>query len=272
MRFRATLRWLPTGTLLLCLHTWNPREECANGFTNWDHKRKSLPILKVLTSRFWSPDNAFPRVFADGKLKKGGGIRRPVRRCVMRPSGTRRHACTGRCSCLQHQMRCRVALYRVSLRVEHHDGLATWIRVAGKLSHRWPNVAARRNALFDMATNFRGRRCVDAIFVWSRSPTKNDSRGIHGRTRPYADQATCSFTGIKALFAQRFGLKRFALTEETNTIRNDIIQPRLRGQVLEPPKGLTFAVRAGGVALSELLWFGPQRERRWERWTTRCFF
>jgi hypothetical protein len=108
-----------------------------------------------------------------------------------------------------------------------------------------------------MAANFAGRKGVDAIFVGSLD--SNEKRFVveAAANAAFAAPGYLIFYRDKALLAQRFDVKRFALTGEAATILNDIeFQPQVKRAVFGASEtGLLVAQTGSGVALSQLIWF-----------------
>jgi len=206
---------------------------------------------------FWSPDNRSIAFFADGKLKKVEVSGGPVQTVCDAPSGRGGTWNKDGVIVFTPDARSGVALYRVSASGGTVTTVSSLDKSRGELSHRWPMFLPDGTHYLYMATNFAGQKSVDAIFVGSLD--SNEKRFVVEATAnaAYAAPGYLLFYRDKALFAQRFDLKRFALTGEPTTILNDIqYQPQVKRAVFGASEKGVLAAQSGiGVALSELLWF-----------------
>ena len=206
---------------------------------------------------FWSPDNRSIAFFADGKLKKVEVSGGPVQTVCDAPSGRGGTWNKDGVIVFTPDARSGVALYRVSASGGTVTTVSSLDKSRGELSHRWPMFLPDGTHYLYMATNFAGQKSVDAIFVGSLD--SNEKRFVVEATAnaAYAAPDYLLFYRDKALFAQRFDLKRFALTGEPTTILNDIqYQPQVKRAVFGASEKGVLAAQSGiGVALSELLWF-----------------
>jgi len=206
---------------------------------------------------FWSPDNRSIAFFADGKLKKVEVSGGPVQTVCDAPSGRGGTWNKDGVIVFTPDARSGVALYRVSASGGTVTTVSNLDKSRGELSHRWPMFLPDGTHYLYMATNFAGQKSVDAIFVGSLD--SNEKRFVVEATAnaAYAAPGYLLFYRDKALFAQRFDLKRFALTGEPTTILNDIqYQPQVKRAVFGASEKGVLAAQSGiGVALSELLWF-----------------
>jgi Tol biopolymer transport system component len=108
-----------------------------------------------------------------------------------------------------------------------------------------------------MAANFSGRKDVDAIFVGSLD--SNEKRFVveASANAAYAAPGYLLFYRDKTLLAQRFNLKRFALSDEPKTILTEIqYEPAVARAIFAvSDKGLLVAQTGSGVAISQPVWF-----------------
>ena len=206
---------------------------------------------------FWSPDGRFLAFFADGKLKKlelSGG---PVQIICDAPSGRGGTWNKDGVIVFTPDGSAGVGLYRVST----SGGTATQVSQPdvsrGELSHRWPMFLPDGMHYLYMVANFAGRKDVDAIFVGSLD--SNEKRFIvkTPANAAYASPGYLLFSRDKTLFAQRFDLKRFAVTGEASVLLTDLLyqQQVKRAVFAVSDNGLLVAQTGSGVALSQLLWF-----------------
>ena len=107
-----------------------------------------------------------------------------------------------------------------------------------------------------LAANFTGRKGVNAIFVGSLD--SNDKRFVVEATAnaAYAAPGYLLFYRDKNLIAQRFDLKRFALTGEPTTILTEILDLSVARAVFAVSNsGVLVAQTGSGVTLSQPVWF-----------------
>jgi predicted Ser/Thr protein kinase len=206
---------------------------------------------------FWSPDGRSLGFFADGKLKKlelSGG--RPQIICDA-PSARGGTWNKDGVILFTPDARAGVGLYRVMASGGTATPASKLDTNRGELSHRWPMFLPDGTHYLYMAANFAGRKGVDGIFVGSLD--SNEKRFVveAAANAAFAAPGYLIFYRDKALLAQRFDVKRFALTGEAATILNDIeFQPQVKRAVFGASEtGLLVAQTGSGVALSQLIWF-----------------
>jgi Tol biopolymer transport system component len=218
---------------------------------------RSLADTEGANFPFWSPDNRSIAFFADGKLKKVEVSGGPVQTVCDAPSGRGGTWNKDGVIVFTPDARSGVALYRVSASGGTVTPVSNLDKSRGELSHRWPMFLPDGTHYLYMATNFAGQKSVDAIFVGSLD--SNEKRFVVEATAnaAYAAPGYLLFYRDKALFAQRFDLRRFALTGEPTTILDDIqYEPQVKRAVFgASEKGLLVAQSGSGVALSQLVWF-----------------
>jgi serine/threonine protein kinase/Tol biopolymer transport system component len=207
---------------------------------------------------FWSPDGRTLAFFADGKLKKldlSGG---PVQIICDAPSGRGGTWNKDGVIVFTPDATLGNGLYRVSA----SGGIPTQISrpdpSRGEESHRYPMFLPDGSHYLYLAANFSGRREeVDAIFVGLLD--SNEKRLVTAATAnaAYAAPGYLLFCRGKTLLAQRFDLKRFALTGEPATILTEVHQLPQTGRAVfgASDDGLLAAQTGSQVALSQLLWF-----------------
>ena len=141
-----------------------------------------------------------------------------------------------------------VGLYRVSALGGTVTPVSKLDTSRGELSHRWPMFLPDGTHYQYMATNFAGQKGVDAIFVGSLDSIEKRFVVEATANAAYAAPGYLLFYRDKALLAQRFDLKRFALTGEPTTILNDIqfnTSRRSKGRYLGSPTKAYLPLRAG---------------------------
>jgi eukaryotic-like serine/threonine-protein kinase len=206
---------------------------------------------------FWSPDGRSLGFFADGKLKKLELLGGRAQIICDAPSARGGSWNKDGVILFTPDARSGVGLYRVMASGGTVTPVSKLDTNRGELSHRWPMFLPDGTHYLYMAANFAGRKGVDAIFVGSLD--SNEKRFVVEATAnaAYAAPGYLLFYRDKALLAQRFDLKRFALTGEPATILNDIeFQPQVKRAVFGASEnGLLVAQTGSGVALSQLIWF-----------------
>jgi len=206
---------------------------------------------------FWSADGRSLAFFADGKLKRVEVSGGPVQTVCDAPSGRGGTWNKDGVIVFTPDARSGVGLYRVSALGGTVTPVSKLDTSRGELSHRWPMFLPDGTHYQYMATNFAGQKGVDAIFVGSLDSIEKRFVVEATANAAYAAPGYLLFYRDKALLAQRFDLKRFALTGEPTTILNDIqYQPQVKRAVFGvSDKSLLAAQSGSGVALSQLVWF-----------------
>ncbi len=206
---------------------------------------------------FWSPDGRTLAFFADGKLKKlelSGG---PVQIICDAPSGRGGTWNKDGVIVFTPDATLGNGLYRVSASGGIPAQISRPDPSRGEETHRYPMFLPDGSHYLYLAANFSGRKEeVDAVFVGSLD--SNEKRFVTAATANAAYAAGyLLFCRGKTLLAQRFDLKRFALTGEPTTILTEIQQlPQLARAVFgASDDGLLVAQTGSYVALSQLLWF-----------------
>jgi eukaryotic-like serine/threonine-protein kinase len=205
---------------------------------------------------FWSPDGRSIAFFADGKLKKVEVSGGPVQMVCDAPSGRGGTWNKDGVIVFTPDARSGLGLYRVSASGGTATPVSNLDKSRAELSHRWPMFLPDGTHYLYMATNFAGRKGVDAIFVGALNSSEKRFVVEAAANAAYAAPGYLLFYRDKALLAQRFDLKQFALTGEPTTILDDIqYQPQVKRAVFGvSEKGLLAAQSGSGVALSQLLW------------------
>ncbi len=108
-----------------------------------------------------------------------------------------------------------------------------------------------------MAAEFSGRKGVNAIFVGSLDSSEKRFVVEATGNAAYAAPGYLLFPREKTLLAQRFDLKRFALTGEPTAMLTDIqYQSTIRRALFSvSDSGVLVAQTGSGVALSQPVWF-----------------
>jgi Tol biopolymer transport system component len=218
---------------------------------------KSLAETEGATFPFWSADGRFLAFFADGKLKKlelSGG---PAQSICDAPSGRGGTWNKEGVIVFTPTASSGIGLYRIPASGGTPTQASKLDTSRGELSHRWPMFLPDGRHYLYMATNFFGQKGVDAIFVGSLDSDEKRFIVEADGNAAYAAPGYLLFYRDRTLLAQRFDLKRFALTGEPMTILTDIqYQAQVRRAVFATSEsGLLVAQSGSGVALSQLFWF-----------------
>jgi eukaryotic-like serine/threonine-protein kinase len=218
---------------------------------------RRLADTEGATYPFWSADSRSLAFFADGKLKKLDVSGGPVQTLCDAPSG--RGGSWNKDGVIIFTPDAQVggALYRLSA----SGGTPTQISKPDpnrrEQSHRWPQFLPDGKHYLYMAANFTAEKGVNAIFIGSLDSSEKQFVTEATGNGVYAAPGYLLFPREKALLAQQFDLKRFALTGEPTAILTDIQhQPQVRRAVFAvSDNGLLVAQTGSGVALSQPVWF-----------------
>ena len=218
---------------------------------------RSLDDTEGASYPFWSPDGGSLGFFADGKLKKlelSGGRAQIICDAPSARGGTWNKDGV---ILFTPDARAGVGLYRVAASGGTVTPVSKLDTSRGELSHRWPMFLPDGTHYLYMAANFAGQKDVDAIFVGSLDSDEKRFVVKAAANAAYAEPGYLLFYRDKALLAQRFDLKRFALRGEPTTVLNDIqFQPQVKRAVFGASgNNLLVAQSGSGVALSQFIWF-----------------
>ena len=148
-------------------------------------------------------------------------------------------------------------LYRVSASGGTANLISNPDKNRGEDSHRWPMFLPDGAHYLYMTANFSGRKGADAVLVGSLD--SNEKRFVVEATANAAFAAPdyLLFYRDKTLLAQRFNLKRFALTGEPTAILTDIqyLSSIKRAVFAVSDSGLLVAQGGSGAAISQPMWF-----------------
>jgi Tol biopolymer transport system component len=216
---------------------------------------RSLAGTEGATYPFWSSDGQSLGFFADGRLKKlelSGG---PVQTVCDAPSG--RGGTWNKDGVIVFAPETNVGLYRVPASGGTPTQISKRDMSRGEDGHRWPMFLPDGKHYLYLAANFTGQKGVNAIFVGSLDSNEKHFVVEAAANAAYAAPGYLLFYRDKTLLAQRFDLKRFALTGEPTTILTDIqFLPQVRRAVFAVSgNGLLVAQGGSQVALSQPVWF-----------------
>jgi eukaryotic-like serine/threonine-protein kinase len=211
------------------------------------------------TYPFWSPDGRTLAFFADGKLKKLDVAGGSVQTLCDAPSG--RGGTWNKDGVIVFTPEATLGPGRGLYQVSASSGAPTRVSEPdtsrGEQSHRWPMFLPDGRHYLYMAANFTGQKDVNAIFVGSLGSNEKHFVAEASANAAYVAPGYLLFPREKTLLAQRFDLKRLALTGEPTAILTDIeYQPQVRRAVFAASEnGLLIAQTGSGVAVSQPLWF-----------------
>lgn len=127
----------------------------------------------------------------------------------------------------------------------------------GETTHRWPMFLPDGRHYLYLAANFAEQKRVNAIFVGALD--SNEKRFVveASANAAYATPGYLLFYRDNTLLAQRFDLKRFALTGDATTVQADVqFVPQVKRAVLAASDGSLLVAQGGsGVTLSQPIWF-----------------
>ncbi len=206
---------------------------------------------------FWSADGRSLAFYADGKLKKLDVSGGPVQTLCDAPSGRGGTWNKDGVIVFTPDALLGGGLYRVSASGGTPTQISKPDPTRGEQSHRWPMFLPDGKHYLYMASNFTGKKGVNAIFVGSLD--SNEKRFVvdASANAAYAVPGFLLFPREETLLAQRFDQERFILMGEPTAILTDIqYQPQVRRAVFAvSDSGLLIAQTGSGVALSQPIWF-----------------
>jgi serine/threonine protein kinase/Tol biopolymer transport system component len=206
---------------------------------------------------FWSADGRSLAFYADGKLKKLDVSGGPVQTLCDAPSGRGGTWNKDGVIVFTPDAQLGEGLYRVSASGGTPTQISKPEPSRGEQSHRWPMFLPDGKHYLYMASNFTGRKGVNAIFVGSLDSNEKQFVVEATANAAYAGPGYLVFPREETLLAQRFDPARFVLTGEPTAILTDIqYQPQVRRAVFAvSDNGLLIAQTGSGVALSQPVWF-----------------
>ncbi len=218
---------------------------------------RSLADTEGASYPFWSADGQSLAFFADAKLKKlevSGG---QVQTICDAPSG--RGGTWNKDGTIVFTPNAGTGggLNRVSASGGTPTQISNPDRSRGEDTHRWPMFLPDGSHFIYLATNFTGRKGVNAIFVGSLDSKEKRFVVEASANAAYAAPGYLLFYRDKTVLAQRFDLDRFALIGEPITILSDVqFLPQVRRAVFAvSDKGLLVAQGSSQVGISQPLWF-----------------
>jgi Tol biopolymer transport system component len=252
----------PNGHTIAVVGYWESAKETL-GARNaiWIHvvgsqQWRSLPSTEGANFPFWSPDGQSLGFFADGKLKKLDVAGGRVQTLCDAPSG-RGGSWNKDDVIIFAPEGAGVGLFRVPA----SGGVPTKVSAPdtsrGEYSHRWPVFLPDGKHFLYLGANFTRLKGASALFVGSLETNEKRFVAEADSNAAYAAPGYLVFPREKTLFAQRFDLKRFALTGEPKAILTDILHTlQIRRAVFAASdSGMLVAQSGSGAVISQLLWF-----------------
>lgn len=207
---------------------------------------------------FWSSDGRSLGFFADGKLKKVEIAGGPVQTLCDAPSGRGGSWNKDGAIIFTPTGQLEDSLYRISASGGTPARITKLDTSRGETSHRWPMFLPDGRHFLYMAFNVSKQdKDTNAIFVGSLDSKEKIFVTKADANAAYAGPGYLLYYRDKTVFAQRFDLKKFALTEEPVAILKEIQYfPRIGRAVFSAAdNGMVVAQRSGQVSLSQLVWF-----------------
>jgi Tol biopolymer transport system component len=246
----------PNGhTIALVAYQESARRNVLWTYELGSHGARPLPDTEGAGYPFWSADGRSLAFFADARLKKveiSGG---PVQTICDAPSG--RGGTWNKDGVIIFTPSTNAGLYRVPASGGTPARVAIWDGSRGEDSLRWPMFLPDGKHYLYLAANFSGLKGVNAIFVGALDSDEKRFVVESTANAAYAAPGYLLYYRDKTLLAQRFDLKRFALTGEATTILPEIqYLPQVKRAVFAVSDyGLLVAQSGTGAALSQLVWF-----------------
>ncbi len=188
----------------------------------------SLADTEGASYPFWSADGRSLAFFADGKLKKLGVSSGQVQTISDAPSGRGGTWNKDGVIVFTPDAALGAGLYRVSASGGTPTPITKPDTSRGEQSHRWPMFLPDGKHYLYLAANFGGRKGgTSRIFVGALDSNEKHFVVEATANASYAAPGYLLFPREKTLLAQRFDLKRFALTGEPITILTEISYQQL---------------------------------------------
>jgi len=217
---------------------------------------RSLPGSEGADFPFWSPDGQSLGFFADGNLKKLDVVGGRVQTLCDAPSG-RGGSWNKDDVIIFAPEGAGEGLFRIPASGGMPAKVSTPDTSRGEYSHRWPIFLPDARHFLYLAANFTGQKGASALFVGSLDTNEKRFVAEANSNATYAEPGYLVFPREKTLFAQRFDLKRFALTGEPEAILTDILYTlQIRKAVFAASdSGVLVAQGGRGAVISQPLWF-----------------
>ena len=216
---------------------------------------KSLSSTEGANFPFWSADGKSLGFFADGKLKTVDVAGGPVQTLCDAPSG--RGGSWNKDGVIIFTPTGQLVdnLYRISASGGTPTRITKLDSSQGETSQRWPMFLPDGKHFLYM--EFSRQSDTNAIFVGSLDSDEKIFVTKASANAAYAPPGYLLYFRDKTVFAQRFDLKKFALTGEPVAILNKIQDyPRVaRAVFAASDTGMIVAQSGAGVSLSQLVWF-----------------
>jgi eukaryotic-like serine/threonine-protein kinase len=216
---------------------------------------RNLADTDGATYPFWSADGRSLAFFADGKLKKVDLTGGQVQTICDAPNG--RGGTWNKDGAIVFAPDTNVGLHRVSASGGTPTQISKLDRNRGEDGHRWPMFLPDGTHYLYLAANFTGRKGVNAIFAGSLDSDEKRFIVEASANAIFTAPGYLLFYRDKALLAQPFDLKRFALTGQPTTVLTDIqYLPQVRRALFAvSDNGALVSQTGSSVALSQPVWF-----------------
>ena len=235
--------------------------EQASNYVLWTHEvggRQTNPLVGTQGASypFWSPDGKFIGFFADGKLKKvdvSGG--QPQVLCDA-PNG--RGGTWNRDGVIVFTPNALGGLYRVSFSGGSPVEITKPDASRFEQSHRWPVFLPDGKHFLYLGANFGGHLENNAVFLGSLDSRERRLIVSASANAAYAAPGYLLYMrDNKTLVAQPFDRRRYVLSDEPNTLSDEVLYfPTVGRAVFSVSGGEVLVMQTGkGASISHLTWF-----------------
>jgi Tol biopolymer transport system component len=232
----------------------------SNDYVLWTYevggwRSSALEGTQGASYPFWSPDGKSIGFFADGKLKEvdlSGGQSRVI--CDA-PNG--RGGTWNRDGVIIFAPDALSGLSRVSALGGSPVELTKPDPTRFETSHRWPEFLPDGKHFIYLATNFRGKPEMNAIFLGLLD--SSDRRLLVNSTAnaAYAEPGYLVYLRDKTLVAQPFDRRRYSLSGEPHALNDEILfLPQVNRAIFSVSSSDMLVMQTGkGANMSRLAWF-----------------
>jgi serine/threonine protein kinase/Tol biopolymer transport system component len=219
------------------------------------HGARSLAGTEGASYPFWSADGRSIAFFADAQLKKLDVSGGPVQTICDAPSG--RGGTWNKDGVIVFAPEVTSGLSRVPASGGTPTQISLIDKSLGQSGLRWPVFLPDGKHFLYLAANFTGRKGGNVVYVGSLDSNEKHFVVESTANAAYAAPGYLLFYRNRALLAQPFDLKRFALTGEPTVILPEVqFLPQVKRAVFAASdQGLLVAQSGSEAALSQLVWF-----------------
>jgi eukaryotic-like serine/threonine-protein kinase len=232
----------------------------ANNYVLWTfeiggYRTNSLSGTQGASYPFWSPDGKFIGFFADGKLKKVDVAAGKVQEVCDAPNG--RGGTWNRDGVIVFTPDSFKGLSRVAASGGSPVEITKTDPARVETSHRWPMFLPDGKHFLYLAANFTGQLENNGIFLGSLDSQEKRLVVRTSANAAYAEPGYLLYLQDKTLVAQRFDLRRYALSGEPHPVSDEVVYTRLVDRaVFSVSAGDILVTQTGTGALpSQLTWF-----------------